>query len=89
MLGTVYLERATVLNQPLQKVRIPLVVWKNSPDILRLPGLSAELFGGTLGGEGRVELGSIFRYEMLLRASQVKLDGQPLNRSETALNRAG
>jgi len=55
-------------------VRVPLVVRKDSPDILRLPGLSAELYGGALGGEARVELGSIFRYELLLRASQVQLE---------------
>src|SRR5207249_4789789 len=34
VIGNVVLERATVLNQPLGHVRLPLVVWKNSPDIL-------------------------------------------------------
>jgi len=57
VIGNVLLERATVLNQPLRNVRVPLVVWKNSPDILRLPGVSAELYGGTIGGEGRIEFG--------------------------------
>jgi hypothetical protein len=74
IVGNVYLEQARVLNQPLEKVHIPLAVWKSSPDILRLPDLKAGFFGGTLGGEGRIEFGSIFRYEMLLQASQVQLE---------------
>lgn len=72
--GNLHLERATVLGQALRDVRAPLEVWKNSPDILRLPGFRAQLYGGTVGGEGRVEFSSIFRYELLLRASQVRLE---------------
>ena len=30
--------------------------------------------GGTIGGEGRIEFGSIFRYELLVKASQVHLE---------------
>jgi hypothetical protein len=74
VVGNVFLEEATVLGQPLRRVNIPLAVWKGSPDILRLPNMNAQFFGGTLGGEARIEFGSIFRYEVLLRATHVELE---------------
>ena len=72
--GNVFLQEATVLGQPLRGVHIPLAVWKKSPDILRLPNMKAQFFGGTLGGEARIEFGSIFRYEVVLRAAHVELE---------------
>jgi hypothetical protein len=74
VVGNVFLERATVFNQPLRNVHLPLIIWKEQPDILRLPDIKADLFGGTLDGQGRIEFGSIFRYEMLLNASHVQLE---------------
>jgi hypothetical protein len=74
VVGNVFLDHATVLGQKLRNVHLPLVVWKDSPDILRLPDVKAEMYGGVLGGEGRVEFGSIFRYELVLNASQVQLE---------------
>src|SRR5262249_24062497 len=57
VVGNLYLEEATVLGQPLRKVHVPLAVWKNSPDILRLPGMKAQLFGGALAAEAPAESG--------------------------------
>ena len=53
---------------------VPLMVWKDTPDILRLPDIKADLYGGTLDGQGRIELGSIFRYELVLNASRIQLE---------------
>src|SRR5581483_10588772 len=44
--GNVFLDRATVLSQPMRNVHLPLVIWKETPDILRLPDVKADLFGG-------------------------------------------
>jgi hypothetical protein len=75
VVGNVYFQKATVLGQPLRNLHAPLVVLKGQPDILRIPpGLKADLFGGTVGGEARVEFGSIFRYEMRLGVSGLQLE---------------
>ncbi len=74
VVGNVYLDRATVLNQPLTGVHLPLVIQKGSSDVLRMPGVSAELFGGTVSGEARVEFGSLLRYDLDLKATRVQLE---------------
>ena len=74
VMGNVFLDEATVLGQPLRRVHIPLLVKKGSSDILRLPNMKAQFFGGTIGGEARIEFSSIFRYEVMLRAAHVELE---------------
>ena len=74
VVGNVFLDSARVFNQPLANVQAPLVIHKESPDVLALPDLKADLFGGTVGGEGRIEFDSTLRYELALNASHVQLD---------------
>ncbi len=74
VVGNLLLEEAKVLNQPLQQVHARLLVYKDTPDTLRLKDLKANLFSGQLGGEARIELGALLRYEVLLRVAQVKLE---------------
>src|SRR5262249_43724723 len=68
VVGNAFFEEATVLGQPLKRVHIPLAIWKDFPDILRLPDMKAQLFGGTLAGQGKIEFSSIFRYDVYLTA---------------------
>ena len=42
--------------------------------MLRLPGLQAHIFNGTVGGEARVEFGPTMHYELNLTATQVQLE---------------
>jgi hypothetical protein len=74
VVGNVFLEKATILDQPMHNVHVPIMVWKDSPDTIRLPDVKADLFGGTVDGQGRVELGSSFQYEMVLNASRIQLE---------------
>jgi hypothetical protein len=72
--GDIFFEQATVLNQPLRNVHARAQVLPGSPDVLRVSDLKADLFGGTIGGEARVDFGPDLRYEVLLEALQVRLE---------------
>jgi AsmA-like C-terminal region len=72
--GTVFLERATVFNQPLTNVSAQMQVMRDSPNSLRLRQIKADVFGGTLGGEALLQLGPVFAYELNLVALQVQLE---------------
>jgi hypothetical protein len=72
--GDLFLEQATVLGQPFRNVHARVQVLPGSPEVLRLADLKADLFGGSLGGEARVEFGPALRYEVLLEALQVRLE---------------
>ncbi len=72
--GDVVLDQASVLGQPFHHVHARVQVLPDSPQVLRLADLKADLFGGTLGGQARVEFGPSLRYEVLLEALQVRLE---------------
>jgi hypothetical protein len=72
--GDVFLEQATILGQPFRNFHTRLQVHPLSPDVLRLLDLKAELFGGSVGGQPRLEFGPNLRYEVSLDALQVRLE---------------
>jgi hypothetical protein len=72
--GNLFLQRATALGQPLTNVSAQLAVWKEWPDVLRVQNLKANLFGGTVGGEARLDLTAGLKYDVVLRALQVRLE---------------
>jgi hypothetical protein len=73
LLGNVLLERASVLGQPLTRVRARLEGDAREPDVLRLYP-HAEAFGGDIGGEARVAFGPRLRYDLNLSASGIRLE---------------
>lgn len=72
--GNFFLERVSVLGQPLKNAHGRLLVLPTCPDKLRLTDVGADLFGGKLGGEALVEMGGGLRYEVVLKALQVRLE---------------
>jgi hypothetical protein len=72
--GYILLDRATVLNQPLRNVRGRVETLPETPDVIRLRDFQADLFGGTIGGEARVQISYPLRYEVLLEAIGVRLE---------------
>jgi hypothetical protein len=46
----------------------------SSPDILRIRDLSADLFGGQIAGEARIDTAPVLRYDVDLRAVGVQLE---------------
>ncbi|MFO0843658.1 MAG: AsmA-like C-terminal region-containing protein [Gemmataceae bacterium] len=72
--GHVHLERATVLGQPLTNLVAWLDVESRSPDTVRVRKVQAELFGGTVFGEARLETSPQLRYDVDLKALGVQLE---------------
>jgi hypothetical protein len=72
--GNLVIDQATLFKQPLQGIRGQILVSKEEPDILKLPGLYGHFCGGEIYGPLRVEFGPTVRYELNLAASKVKLE---------------
>ena len=69
-----HLDKVNVFDQPLTNVTCRLDLERSTPDILRIRDLRADLFGGTLSGQGRLETGSVLKYDILLQMMGVRLD---------------
>ncbi len=74
LIGHVALDQAMLLNQPVQNIQTRFDVLPNSPNVLRVHDLTAHLFGGDIGGEGRVEFGPTLKYDTTLKALNVRLE---------------
>lgn len=74
LLGNILLDEAVLFGQPLHDIHSQIEVTHDEPDVLRLPGLRARLFGGEIYGPARVEFGPTIRYELNLTAAQVRLE---------------
>lgn len=72
--GRAVLERATILGQPFTQLQGRLEVAPETPDCLSLYDLSANLFGGSVGGQARFSFGSPMRYAVTLHALGVQLE---------------
>lgn len=72
--GYAVLERADILGQPFTNVQARIRIDPDTPDILRLYDLRADLFGGFIGGEARIDFRTGLSYEAKLDALQVQLD---------------
>lgn len=72
--GHAVLERARILGQPFTGLQGRLYVAPETPDILSLYDLKANLFGGFVGGEARFTFRSPLRYEVKLDALNVQLE---------------
>lgn len=71
--GQLHLDRASILGQPMTKIQARLDAEPGTPEVFRFRDLKAELFGGTIAGQARVETAPL-RYDLLLEAIGVQLD---------------
>jgi hypothetical protein len=72
--GHAVLDRATILGQPFTQLQGRIETVPETPDILSLYDLKANLFGGFVGGEARFTFSSPLRYEVKLDALRVQLE---------------
>jgi hypothetical protein len=72
--GNFLFESAKAQGQPLHNLHGRLEVSPKYPDTLKLADLKADLFGGIVGGEARLEFSQNLHYEVLLKALQVRLE---------------
>jgi hypothetical protein len=72
--GDLMLEKASILGQPLKDLHGRVEVLPDSPDVVRVRDIKAKLFGGSIGGEARLETAPTLRYDVLLEALGVELE---------------
>jgi hypothetical protein len=72
--GYALLERADILGQPFRNLQGRIEIHPDSPDVLRLYDLKADLFGGFVGGEAHFKFGPSLLYEVKLDALRVQLE---------------
>jgi hypothetical protein len=73
LVGNVLLERADLFGQPLENLHARVEIDPGSPEIMRIRDFKAGLYGGTIGGEGRVEFAVAPRYDLAINALQIDL----------------
>ncbi len=73
LVGNVLLKRAEVLGQPVENLHARLEVEPGSPTTLRFRDLKADLYDGTLGGEGRFDFGDETRFDVTLKGLRIDL----------------
>jgi hypothetical protein len=72
--GDLVLSKAILLGQPLADIHARLEVQPDSPEVVRLRDIKASLFGGTIGGEARLEFDSKLHYDVLLEGIGIQLE---------------
>ncbi len=72
--GYALLERADILGQPFRNLQGRIEIHPDSPDVLRLYDLKADLFGGFVGGEAHFKFGPSLLYEVKLDALRIQLE---------------
>jgi hypothetical protein len=74
VVGNLTFDRARVLKQPVENLSARLDVDPAKPDVIAIPWLNAKLYGGEVGGEARLELGTPLRFDISLNGSRLKLE---------------
>lgn len=84
IVGNAWIDQGTIANQPLETVKlsyrirpqqaVPDEPGKFQPPVLEIPDMVGRLYGGTVGGEARVELTEPVKYRVWLTAADVMLD---------------
>ena len=64
LVGNVLVERANLFGQPLENMHARVEIDPASPEIMRIRDFKAGFYGGTVGGEGRVEFAAAPRYDL-------------------------
>lgn len=74
VVGNIFLDEATLFNQPFHDIQSQIRVVKNEPNVLMFPGLRGRVFGGEIYGPARVDFDLPVKYELNLTASNIKLE---------------
>jgi hypothetical protein len=67
------MEKADLFGQPLENLHARVEIDPGSPETMRIRDFKAGLYGGTVGGEGRVEFAAAPRYDLTIKALKIDL----------------
>ena len=74
VVGNLAVERGRVLRQPVEALTARFEVDPSKPDVIAIPWINAKVYGGELGGQARLELGTPVRFDLSLNGSRLKLE---------------
>lgn len=72
--GRMFLEESTIFGQKVEQISGRFEVPVDEPNSLRFSDLQGRLYGGQLGGEARIDFQATTRYDLLLKATQIRLE---------------
>lgn len=74
VVGNLSFDRARVLKQPVENLAARFEVDPAKPDVIAIPWINGKLYGGEMGGQARLELGTPLRFDLSLNGSRLKLE---------------
>jgi hypothetical protein len=74
VVGNLAIDKGRVLKQPIEALSARLEVDPAKPDTIAIPWINARAYGGEIGGEARVDLGTPVRFDLSLTGARLKLE---------------
>jgi hypothetical protein len=74
VVGNLAVDRGRVLKQPVETLSARFEVDPAKPDVVGIPWINAKVYGGEVGGQARLELGSPVRFDLSVNGSRLKLE---------------
>jgi hypothetical protein len=74
VVGELAIDRGRVLKQPVEALSAHFEVDPARPDVITIPWINARAYGGEVGGEARLELGTPVKFDLSLNGARLKLE---------------
>jgi hypothetical protein len=74
VVGNLAVDKGRVLRQPIETLSARFEVDPARPDVIGIPWINGKLYGGEVGGQARLELGTPVRFDLSLNGSRLKLE---------------
>lgn len=74
VVGNLAIDRGRVLKQPVEALSARFEVDPARPDVIAIPWINARAYGGEVGGEARLALGTPVWFDLSLNGARLKLE---------------
>ena len=74
VVGNLAVDKGKVLKQPVETLSARFEVDPARPDVVGIPWINCKLYGGEVGGQARLELGTPVHFDLSLNGSRLKLE---------------
>jgi hypothetical protein len=74
VVGNLAIDRGRVLKQPVETLSARFEVDPARPDVITIPWINARAYGGEVGGEARLEIGTPVKFDLSLNGARLRLE---------------
>jgi len=74
VVGNLAVDKGKVLKQPIETLSARFEVDPKQPEVVGIPWINGKIYGGEVGGQARLELGTPVRFDLSLNGSRLKLE---------------